>query len=182
MLKYQATINSMCIRDHECVNYLDTFLAFFAPCADEGFGQRPSTGNRLNGCKGSNGEVEAQPPRMTVDEVAQPVRSARKSQQLIGAMCHSGREIMRTACHRRHASWIDFMEHRSSALLRPLRRRQADDRPAGRKWSEIKEQLGFGGVQWGRNGLELVGKGASDGGSVGVDRSDCVLYPPYTFG
>ena len=26
---------------------------------------------------------------------------------------------------------------------------------------------------------ESVGKGASDGGSVGLDRSDCVLYPPY---
>lgn len=25
-----------------------------------------------------------------------------------------------------------------------------------------------------------MGKGASDGGSVGVDRSDCVLYPTYT--
>jgi hypothetical protein len=24
------------------------------------------------------------------------------------------------------------------------------------------------------------GKGASDGGSVGVDRSDCALYPTYT--
>jgi hypothetical protein len=35
-------------------------------------------------------------------------------------------------------------------------------------------------LRWRRNGLESVGKGASDGGSVGVDRSDCVLYPTYT--
>jgi hypothetical protein len=32
-------------------------------------------------------------------------------------------------------------------------------------------------VYWRRNGLELVGKGDSDGGSVGIDFRDCALYP-----
>ena len=35
-------------------------------------------------------------------------------------------------------------------------------------------------MSWWRNGLESVGKGASDGGSVGVDFSDCAFYPTYT--
>jgi hypothetical protein len=35
------------------------------------------------------------------------------------------------------------------------------------------------GGSWRRNGLELVGKGASDGGSVGIDFRDCALYPDY---
>lgn len=35
-------------------------------------------------------------------------------------------------------------------------------------------------MYWRRNELELVGKGASDGGSVGVDFSDCAFYPTYT--
>ena len=36
------------------------------------------------------------------------------------------------------------------------------------------------GVSWRRNGLELVGKGTSGGGSVDVDSSDCAFYPTYT--
>jgi hypothetical protein len=36
------------------------------------------------------------------------------------------------------------------------------------------------GGSWRRNGLELVGKGVSDGGSVYVDFRDCALYPSYT--
>jgi hypothetical protein len=35
-------------------------------------------------------------------------------------------------------------------------------------------------VSWRRNGLELVGKGASDGGSVDVDFGDDTLYGYYT--
>ena len=35
-------------------------------------------------------------------------------------------------------------------------------------------------MSWRRNGLDLVGKGASDGGSVDVDFGDDALYASYT--
>jgi hypothetical protein len=38
-------------------------------------------------------------------------------------------------------------------------------------------KTGASRVSWRRNGLKLVGKGASDRGSVGIDFRDCALYP-----
>ena len=41
-------------------------------------------------------------------------------------------------------------------------------------------EIGCLGVSWRRNGRDLVGKGASDGGSVDVDFGDDALYASYT--
>jgi hypothetical protein len=43
-------------------------------------------------------------------------------------------------------------------------------------------KTGASRVSWRRNGLGLVGKGASDGGSVDVDFGDDTLYGYYTRG
>jgi hypothetical protein len=45
-------------------------------------------------------------------------------------------------------------------------------------WKQGK--VGQGAKNQRRNGLELAGKGASDGGTVGIDFSDCAFYPTYT--
>lgn len=42
--------------------------------------------------------------------------------------------------------------------------------------SPLNHAAGESVVSWRRNGLDLVGKGVSDGSSIGIDFSDCAFY------
>ena len=55
------------------------------------------------------------------------------------------------------------------------------EKPQAFNWVGFNSlKTGASRVAWRRNGLEFVGKGASDGGSVDVDFGDDTLYGSYT--
>jgi putative lipoprotein len=65
-------------------------------------------------------------------------------------------------------------------LLRPLGKRRAFYWLDAENWAEKRLNGGASGVGWRRNGLESVGKGGSDGGSVDVACGEDVCNSSYT--